>query len=938
MSSGEDGEDGKVGRRSKSKYTPLEEQYMQIKKDHPDVLLFIECGYKYRFFGEDAEIASRVLRIYCFMKHNFMTASVPTHRLAYHVERMVRAGHKVGVVRQLETAALKKVGTNKSGPFVRKLTEVYTVGTLVSDSLGGVSLFQRGTSSERISNSYIMSLYENDNAGTVNATVDSQESVNVELIAIDVTTGEILYDRFCDNQLRQELDSRLISLEPVEILIPEKGQISKRTDSVLSSFCSNRSVRLQRLNRRNFEKRDVKELEDLIQQTTSIEQCCRALYAAYKYVSEFSLEQAFHESRNYTQFSARNTMTLSGAVLENFEIFANMEDGSAKGTLFAFLNRTLTAFGARELRRWLAHPLIDCGEVQRRHDAVEEVRESLSLKEARSPQIARVLKMLHHVPDLERNLPRLQYQKCNPAEFWATIKAFDSVASCIADLKAHGAPESELIRALIHDVADVNMYIQQHVRARINEEAAVNNDFTQLFVRSVQPVLEEVSGQTEQELELVAAIEEIYRCVELIEQIDDDLQAHLEEIRKVLKRPKLQWKQIHLEECLVELPVEDLKLAGVNWLRINQTKANVRFRTPRTAQLLQLRAENKERLHLDATRAWRLYLGLFSQFLTEFRSVVRFLAVLDVLASFARVSTLPGYCKPTIAANEHSGGIYAEGARHPVAESLPSGQSFVPNDIKLGFDDDSERVMVLTGPNMGGKSTFVRTCALLAIMAQVGCFVPATKLTLAPFDNFFARLGASDCISKGLSTFMVELSETSAILKGASRRSFVAIDELGRGTSTHDGTAIAHATLEYLVEDINCTTVFITHYPMICKLRERFSPTIGVFYMNYLETAEANKAQAEQSTTATITFLYRVTRGVAEKSYGLNVARMAQLPKSVLTGAAEQARRLEANTATPGKSEDISKFLSILQAVSHDNVNISRRELLAEQLNPHCVP
>lgn len=914
--------------RGGSKFTPLEEQYKAVKEQHPDTLLFVECGYKYRFFGEDAEIASKVLRIYCHMDRNFLTASVPTHRLPYHVERLVRAGQKVGVVRQIETAALKKAGSNKSGPFERKLTEVYTIGTLVADSLGGVTLLEGKRGWERIAASYIVSLYESgsfavstpEQTDRRSGEGDASAPVTVELVAVDVSTGELVYDSFVDNGLRLELEARLVSLEPVEILVPDAG-VSGRTKASLNAFCAGRSLRFQQLPRKYFTSREP--LKPLAR-NGDLATCKHAFSALYQYTQEFHLEEALEGT--VERFSGQNTTTLSASVLQNFEIFTNLEDGTSKGTLYSFFRRTDTPFGARELRRWLLHPLISAEATRSRLDAVDELRRYISGGE-HGPYLMRVLKAMASLPDLERNLARIQYQKCDPSEFWTVMEAFATMSNHITALKRSGEVKVELLKSLLSDVPDMAPFIRKFMEERLDEKAAKESNYAALFVGGFDfPVEETDAASRELEEALSEEIGSIRSCNGDIEDVKVQLQKHLVDIRKLLRLPELCWKQLHLEEFLVELPLRMVNRAGEDWLRVNQTKTVVRFRTPRTISLLQKLAEARERLAASAGKAWKSYLSLFSTSCTDFRIMVRFLSKLDVLACFARVAGLPNYCKPTVADMGDSAGgsgISISGARHPVAEGVVSGTgNFVPNDLHLGGDSCDERTMVITGPNMGGKSTYVRTAALLAIMAQVGSFVPADDMKLIPFDSFYVRIGASDNITRGLSTFMVELSETSEILRRASPRSLVVIDELGRGTSTHDGTAIAYSSLEYLLTDVRCITLFVTHYPIICTLQDKFPTAMGVFYMNHLGSGESLESLSSQHVSTqtpkapTITFLYKLTRGVAQKSYGLNVAKLAQLPETVIKRAAEQAAQLEATTLARSRGDQIAAFQSILAAVS----------------------
>ncbi|GAB0492293.1 hypothetical protein MMPV_003555 [Pyropia vietnamensis] len=964
------------------KYTPLEEQVVAIKRKNPDTVLLVEVGYKFRFFGEDAETAARVLRIYSHFDHNFLTASVPVFRLAFHVRRLVAAGYRVGVVRQMETAALKKADSG-SGTFRRQLTEVYSRGCLVNDSIDGINVSANGAGELPSAASYILCLWETPPPAGQN----EDDAVSVSLLAVDASTGDVIYDDFVDDVLRAKLEARLAALEPVEVLLPagsavatgEAGHtsvapvsgISHTTERAIKHFCSGASVRLSRLPAATFQRVLSREVETKLaavasstardsegseakaarsgavagtSATTPPPGLMACLRAVTSYLTDFRLESALVSARAYRRFEAHREMRLGADALRHFEVFTSSSSSVTasggsnrlKGSLLGLLNRTSTAFGGRLLRHWLAHPLGDARRIRLRLDVVDALRGAVSPTAAGA--IPALLAALPSLPDLERALARVFYARCSPVEFMSVITAFRGLLPRIADVKSEQAESGEpttapLLVEMLDRVPDVTTAVTDDVSSWLSPAAATENDYASLFLPRDE-VTDQALPSTDGfgaplssddlalRADLLTRVEESASSALAVASKEEGLSDHLNELRSELRQPSLQWKKVATEEFLVEIAASKAARVPASWLRVNQTKAFVRFRTPRTRDLLQQLSEERERQTAAATAAWRAYLRYFARSCPAMRSVVSFLASMDCLAALARVSLSPGYVKPVVVDGgaDRPAGISARDARHPVAETcLPGGATYVPNDVTLGVDPDAERCMVITGPNMGGKSSYVRMTALLAIMTQVGCFVPASACTLCPFDAVHARLGAADDLGRGLSTFMVELAETSAILERATPRSLVVLDELGRGTSTHDGTAIAYATLQHIVHATRCVTLFVTHYPLIGGLRHEYPTAVGNYFMDFLSRddppcASMTPAAAPSAAIGAhggddagqaspeITFLYKMTRGVATRSHGLNVARLASLPGTVLALASRKAAEIEVEMrgVTPG--------------------------------------
>lgn len=364
---------------------------------------------------------------------------------------------------------------------------------------------------------------------------------------------------------------------------------------------------------------------------------------------------------------------------------------------------------------------------------------------------------------------------------------------------------------------------------------------------------------------------------------EHELQGHLSVVAETLKKKEVRYATVAGIEYLIEVENSSasIKRVPASWVKVSGTKKVSRFHTPEVIQLLRLRDQHKEALAAACDQAYIALLSEISANYQSFRDCVQSLAVLDCLISLSIIANQPGYVKPEY--TDHTC-IHVDQGRHPMVEQLLL-DSYVPNDIAL--DSDETRALLVTGPNMGGKSSYVRQIALIAIMGQIGSYVPAQSAKLGMLDAVFTRMGAFDNMLAGESTFMVELSETADILKQATPRSLVILDELGRGTSTHDGVAIAQAVLDYVVRSIRSLTLFITHY-------QHLASVVHLFRNNELRNVHMRFTESGSGKDEDITFLYEVGEGVAHRSYGLNVARLANLPKPLLDVAKQKSAELEA--------------------------------------------
>ncbi|KIW72290.1 hypothetical protein PV04_00495 [Phialophora macrospora] len=877
-----------------SKLTPMEKQVLDIKRKHMDTLLVVEVGYKFRFFGEDARIAAKELGIVCipgkyrYDEHpseahidRFASASIPVHRLHVHVKRLVTAGHKVGVVRQLETAALKAVGDNRNAPFVRKLTNLYTKGTYVDDVEGVEETNPGNPSPQSPSTGFLLCLSETNAKGHGN-----DEKVHVGLVAVQPATGDLIYDDFEDGFMRSEIETRLLHIAPCEFLIV--GELSKATEKLVLHLSGSKTnvfgdrIRVERVaNQKTMAAQahshistfyaerlkgssdsdgdnPTKIFDKIMGLPDNVSVC---LSSMINHLSEYGLEHVFQLTKYFQPFSARSHMLLNGNTLTSLEIYLNQTDHTTKGSLYWMLNRTQTKFGGRLLRKWVGRPLLEVQGIETRLNAIEELLDTE--KAVQTEKMRRVLSKIR--TDLEKSLLRIYYGKCTRPELLNVLQSLQMLAtefSYATDAASTGF-DSELISSAMVSLPIILKEVVGYLD-KINLQAAKSNEKYSFF-------------RDDSETEAIS--EHKFGIASVEHDLEEFRKTAAEKLGKTRPMDYVTVAQI---EYLIEVENNSatIKKVPASWIKISGTKKVSRFHAPEVVKLLRERDQHKESLAAACDEAYKDLLLDISTKYQLFRDTIQNLATLDCLLSLANVASQPNYVRPNFTPDTC---IEIEGARHPMVEQLLL-DSYVPNNVSLSQGDT--RALLVTGPNMGGKSSYVRSVALIAIMAQIGSYVPATSAKLGILDAVFTRMGAFDNMMSGESTFMVELSETSDILKLATDRSLVVLDELGRGTSTHDGVAIAASVLDYLVRDKKCLTLFITHYQMLARMANGFSAgELKNVHMRFTETDSEN-----------VTFLYEVGEGVAHRSYGLNVARLANLGENVIEVAKGKSEELERTT------------------------------------------
>ncbi|KDQ59554.1 hypothetical protein JAAARDRAFT_625109 [Jaapia argillacea MUCL 33604] len=890
-------------------YTELELQVKQLQKDHPGTLLMVEVGYKYYFFGDDAKVAAKELGIVCYQHRNFLRASIPTHRREIHLKKLLAQGYKVGIVDQTETAALKKVGDTRNKLFGRGLSHLYTATTYV-DSLDSPDIHERSSAPP------LMCLVEELRGG-----MGADERVGFGMVVVCPSTGDVVWDEFDDMHMRTELETRMAHTKPSELLLPT-SKLSKTSEKMLDYFTTSASegqrIRVERYDdelsyteafdfltefytdkKRTKDGRaseSFKSGELLAAITAFPRNVVKALAYSIKYLSNFRLAEAFLETRYFGRFTSSACMVLGGNTLKNLEIYFNDTDYTIKGSLMWILNHTKTSFGARMFRNWVGRPLVDTKILKERFDAVEEIVENQNEK------LVTLRNHLKEVPDLAKGLCRIQYGKCTPKELGILIQAFGRVASLFLPFSSPSA------------VGFKSLVLNEIFFALPKLIEPINS------IKNVVDVKKATQGKKEEMWKDVEGkYPKLCEVQKLLDANTAEMDQQLKNLRKTLRMPSLEWTSNLGEEYLVQVPKSDNKPVPDNWVVVQSTKHTRRYRPPEVTKKMQARNQLVETRQAEADKAYLSFLEeIIQNHYGVLRDAVTKLATADCLLSLASVAVQPGYVRPKFTEDDT---LEIVEGRHPMVEALRS-DPFVPNSVKMG--DGEPRSKIITGPNMGGKSSCVRMIALIAIMAQIGSYVPAKSVSMGMVDSILTRMGASDELAKGRSTFMVEMSETSDILEAATPKSLVILDELGRGTSTFDGMAVADAVLQHLVQTTKCKTLFITHYPLVAtELERKFPRDLQNLHMGFTEESRIDGSRE-------ITFLYRLTLGIATESFGIECARLATIPENILQVARERSEAMRRLVEERAKRNKIRKWTGIIKACIEGNHDLQELRRITE--------
>ncbi|TID30956.1 hypothetical protein CANINC_000478 [Pichia inconspicua] len=871
----------------KVKLTDLEQQVWELKRDHFDKLLLVQVGYRYKFFGEDAQIASRILNIKLIdgklsfdfdfpskddhLYSTFAQASIPLERLLVHVRRLLVKGYVVAVVDQKETAALREGSEFKGKVFERKLSHVYSPGTFITDE----------------------DLERNVNGKSI-ACINESCDNTLSIVSANVFVSKIVYDQFHDDFTRINLESRLHHLEPIEIITI--GGMSSQTKKCIANFIKlqeNRSCKIRHINvertkdqfsdiltelNSNINNEDV--FAFLSGQNYQLIECFQQLI---RYIKNYNLHTVFNLLEVYQKFSnIDNTTILDANVISSLEIFTNSTTGSDEGSLFAIINKTMTKFGGRTLRNWLCRPLVDLPSIIQRHEAVEYLMNKMN-----SVHIERVIAVLKNCPDLELMMARIYHGRSNRKEVYSFLKNICNILAAFLSIRNElislDSIDSELLSAFFHEMKDLANELSSlnDMLGMIHSPNAIDNKSEDHIINYFNTKFLYYS--------------EIQNEIDKIDEVKKLLDIELDDIRKTLNNKDLQFFKVSNEPYLIQIRNSLVKNVPNDWIRVNATANCVRFRSPKTLKLYKKLQYQQEMLKNTCNSVFQKFTERLNEYQSMVAKLIRKLAMFDVLVSFAIVSNINNYNKPKIVDFPT---IKVIESRNPIAERLlkdkvslrpSSAGSYIDNDFTMQEISNYSRIGLITGPNMGGKSSFMRQIGLIVILSQIGCFVPcANGSILGLFANIHIRLGSNDDIFSGKSTFQVELSDCRNMISACNKEkgnTLLLIDELGRGTSTVDGCSIAWSVLDYLANDLgeNVVVLFITHF----KELEAFETITNGIVKNYhLNFSLLNNDQD-------IIFTYKITPGSSQGSYGVYCAKIAGMPNDVVTKAQEISHEVE---------------------------------------------
>jgi DNA mismatch repair protein MutS len=796
-------------------------QYREIKRQHLDAILLFRMGDFYEMFDQDAVTASKVLEITLTARNKSKGIETPLCGFPYHavdgyIAKLIRRGFKVAVCEQVEDPKLAK------GIVKREVIRVVTPGTVLDSNLLDAK-----------DNNYLGCLYPaGDGYG---------------LSFLDISTGDFIVADVSGADSLAELDTVLARFTPREIVLPKGYQPEPGLSGLLRQYtqaintCDDWTFDRETAYRTLLDHFKTVSLEGF--GVNGMKRGIPAAGAALRYLEE-AQKTGLANVRRLRPFLAGESMVLDASCQRNLELVKNIYDGSSRGTLLSVLDFTVTSMGGRKLREWLLNPLMDAGEIERRLDAVAEFKDGHQLR-------ADLRTALGGVYDLERLISRASLGAANARDLLALKQSFSALPDIKGLLAGSGA---RLIYDLIEgwdELRDVHDLIDKAV----HDDPPFTLREGRLIKKGHDAGLDELRSVSSEGKGWIAGIE------------------RRERERTGIGSLKVSYNRVF--GYYIEVTNANLANVPPDFVR-KQTLANAeRFITQELKEYEDKVLGAEEKILEMEYRLFQQVRETVAAQTVRVQDMARRLAILDSLASLGEAAAKNNYARPMI----RDGDLLriVEG-RHPVLEQLATDERFIPNDTLL--DCEENQLIILTGPNMAGKSTYMRQVAVITLMAQMGGFVPAREAQIGLVDRIFTRVGASDFITRGQSTFMVEMNETANILNNATDRSLIILDEIGRGTSTFDGISIAWAVAEYIHSKLRSRTLFATHYHELTEL---------ALTMDRVK----NYTVAIKEWNDQIVFLRRVVEGGADKSYGIQVARLAGLPQAVILRAKEVLANLE---------------------------------------------
>ncbi|MCW8947287.1 MAG: DNA mismatch repair protein MutS [Sedimenticola sp.] len=798
-----------MSKTATTSHTPMMQQYLGIKADYPDMLVFYRMGDFYELFFSDAERAARLLNITLTKRGQSAGKPIPMAGIPYHaaegyLAKLVKQGESVAICEQVGDPATSK------GPVERKVQRIVTPGTVTDDAL-----------LEERRDNLLAAVY--------------QHADTLGLATLDLSSG-----RFVIQQLKgsEALAGELERLHPAELLLMEDYTLP---DGIVAPGGTTRRPSwhfdyetAERLLTRQFATRDLGGFG-----CTDFPVAITAAGCLLQYVND-TQQSALPHIRGLSVERREDAIIIDAATRRNLELDHSLS-GQPQHTLAGILDRTTTPMGSRLLRRWINRPLREVAQVRERHDAISQL-----LKRQAFPRLQETLK---GIGDIERILARVALKSARPRDLATLRDSLDQLPTLQTELIELDAP---LLQQLATECGTHPETVDLLKKAVIEQPPMLIRDGGVL-----------ATGYDSE-------LDELRALSENADQFLLDLETREKE-RTGITNLKVSYNRVH--GYYIEINRSKSDEVPDDYVRRQTLKGSERFITPELKKFEDQVLSARERSLSREKLLYEALLETLQSVIVPLQSCANALAALDVLSNFAERAESLELNQPDL---DDAPGIQILDGRHPVVERV-SDKPFVANGVDF---DDNRRILIITGPNMGGKSTFMRQTALIVLLAYAGCFVPARSARIGPIDRIFSRIGASDDLAGGRSTFMVEMEETANILHNATENSLVLMDEIGRGTSTFDGLSLAWSCGVELATNIRAFTLFATHYFELTTLPDEY-PGIANVHLDAVEHGES------------IVFLHAVREGPANQSYGLQVAALAGVPRSIIKRAAQRLRELE---------------------------------------------
>ncbi len=830
----------------------LFKQYKEIKQEYNDSVLFFRLGDFYELFYEDAVNISRVLDLTLTGKSGGSNVRVPMCGIPYHavesyINKLISLGYKIAICEQMPSMTSKKL-------VERGVVRVITPGTIIDEGVV-----------DQNRNNYLVSILQNENGAGASY--------------CDLSTGEFAVSEFNKNDFINELNDFLVRVMPSEIIYCSQINLEEvlpccKAD-IMPKFISVDPYKFSKVYSNELLEKYFGLNYQTIFEVKGLTCACGSAGALIAYLEETQKRTLSHINR-IILLRDGDYMHIDVNTRRNLEIIETLKDHRKKGALLSVIDKTRTSMGSRLLKKWIQEPLCNEKEINNRLECVDELIKKLMLRDA-------IREYLNKINDIERICGRIAYGNFTPRDAVSLRNSLTIVPNIKETLSNFEYEKLKYYSDSIPNFANLTNLLF----AAFNDDcpAIISNGN---FIREgFNAELDEFRNKKANVREWIAKLEE-----------------------KEREETGIQSLRINYNRVIGYFIEIDKELAGQVPLRYTrkQTVANKdRYMTNELKEYqLSLETADDDALKLEK-KIFNDIRNILLENCTGLQLTAKIIAELDCLMSFADVSTKNNYTKPKVSSRINR--ILIENGRHPVVEDINKDISFIPNDTLL--DNKDNKIMVITGPNMAGKSTYMRQVAVITLLAHIGCFVPATKAEISLTDRIFTRVGASDDLAVGQSTFMVEMMEVANILQNATDRSLVVLDEIGRGTSTFDGLSIAWAVVEQIAEKMNCKTMFATHYHELTEL-EGFLPGVKNFRI------------AIKEVNGKLVFLRKIQRGGANRSYGIEVAELAGVPQDVIIRAKKISYELEKNdlsnhivkNVTEISEEEVEKDKSTKEVIS----------------------